>query len=238
MCDVCACFVLVLLELSAAFSLVWWPLSSSLDTLSAVLWSEVHQQLYLRQIITAGLVVCANDTPLLLGRTVQCDAVLLSDGGQLFQELGEQDDGEHSALGLWGNRRARRQDTERRQSQSVPHRAIRKRWVQDDVAALRLQALCDTWGNVIRNVTCTGISMLVRSSGSESSFIYIFLMTDLGKLHPTFLTFRNWQSDKHAHLMQWFMMLTTTSWMPITRNCQPMMCCYPHLHSSLDLVLL
>lgn len=79
--------------------------------------------------------------PLLLCRTVQCDAVLLGDGGQLLQELGVQDDGKHSALGLRWNRRARRQEAKRRQSQSVPHRAIRKRRVQDDVAALRLEAL-------------------------------------------------------------------------------------------------
>lgn len=81
------------------------------------------------------------DSHLHLGGTVRCDAVLLGDGGQLFQELGVQDDGEHSALGLWGNGRAGGQDGERRQSQSVPHKAVGKRRVQDDVAALRLEAL-------------------------------------------------------------------------------------------------
>lgn len=78
---------------------------------------------------------------LLLRGAVRGDAVLLSDGGQLLQELCEQDDGEHSALGLWGDGRAGRQDGEGRQSESVPHGAVRKRRVQDDVAARRLEAL-------------------------------------------------------------------------------------------------
>lgn len=79
--------------------------------------------------------------PLLLRGAVWGDAVLLSDGGQLLQELCEQDDGEHSALGLWGNGRAGRQDGEGRQSEGVLHGAVRKRRVQDDVAARRLEAL-------------------------------------------------------------------------------------------------
>lgn len=64
--------------------------------------------------------------PLLLDRTVQRDAVLLCNGGQLLQEFGIQDDGKHSALGLRWDGRAGWQDTEGRQSQCVPQRAIGK----------------------------------------------------------------------------------------------------------------
>lgn len=78
---------------------------------------------------------------LLLRRPVQGDAVLLSNGGQLLQELGVQDDGEDSALGLRGYGGTRGQDNERRQRQGVLHGAIGKRRIQDDVAALRLEAL-------------------------------------------------------------------------------------------------
>jgi len=67
--------------------------------------------------------------------------VLLGDGCQLLQELGEQDDGEHSALGWRRNCRTGWQDTERRQRQSVLHGAVGKRWIQDEVPTLRLEAL-------------------------------------------------------------------------------------------------
>lgn len=67
--------------------------------------------------------------------------MLLGDGSQLFQELSIQDYGEHLALGLRGYRWAGWQDTKRRQGQSVSQRAIRKRWVQDDVTALTLEVL-------------------------------------------------------------------------------------------------
>lgn len=81
--------------------------------------------------------------------TVQGNAVLLGQGSQLLQELGVQDNGEDSALGLRGNSRTGGQDTERRQRQSVLHRAIGKRWIQDDVTALRLEALCGTHTSII-----------------------------------------------------------------------------------------
>lgn len=86
---------------------------------------------------------------LLLRITVQGNAVLLSQGSQLLQELSVQDNGKDSALGLRGNSRTGGQDTERRQRQSVLHRAIGKRWIQDDVTALRLEALCGTHTSII-----------------------------------------------------------------------------------------
>lgn len=77
---------------------------------------------------------------LLLSTAVQCDAVLLGDGCQLFQELSIQDDGKHSAFGLRGNGWAGRQDTQRRQRQSVPQGAVGQGRVQDEVPSLRLEA--------------------------------------------------------------------------------------------------
>lgn len=93
----------------------------------------VHQQGSSRETDRSSL--------LLLHSAVHRDAVLLGNGGQLLEELGVQGDGKHAALGLWGNGGARRQDAKRRQRQSVLHRAIRKGRVEDDVAALRLEAL-------------------------------------------------------------------------------------------------
>lgn len=81
---------------------------------------------------------------LLLSTAVQCDAVLLGDGCQLFQELSIQDDGKHSAFGLRGNGWAGRQDTQRRQRQSVPQGAVGQGRVQDEVPSLRLEAFWDT----------------------------------------------------------------------------------------------
>lgn len=83
----------------------------------------------------------SNSPPSLLNRTVQCDAVLLRDGGQLFQEFCIQNDGKHSVFGFLGDRRAGRKDTERRQRQRILQGAIGERGVQDDVAMLRLQTL-------------------------------------------------------------------------------------------------
>lgn len=81
---------------------------------------------------------------LLLSTAVQCDAVLLGDGCQLFQELSIQDDGKHSAFGLRGNGWAGRQDTQRRQRQSVPQGAVGQGRVQDEDPSLRLEAFWDT----------------------------------------------------------------------------------------------
>lgn len=72
---------------------------------------------------------------------LRSDAVLLGEGGQLLQELGEQDDGEHSARGLGGDLGAWGQDAERRQRQGVLHETVGPRRVQDDVPATRLQGL-------------------------------------------------------------------------------------------------
>lgn len=121
-------------SLSSVFC--WWSQHISL-ILSAAIWEADFYSW------TRGL------HSLLLRITVQGNAVLLGQGSQLLQELGVQDNGEDSALGLRGNSRTGGQDTERRQRQSVLHRAIGKRWIQDDVTAPRLEALCGTHTSII-----------------------------------------------------------------------------------------
>lgn len=100
-------------------------------------------------LITDQILRCADFPASLLWTAVRRHAVLLSDGRQLLQELGKQDDGEHSALGLRGDGGAGRQDTEGGQRQGVPHRAVGSRRIQDDVSALRLERLWEkVWENM------------------------------------------------------------------------------------------
>lgn len=77
------------------------------------------------------------EEPSLLSGAVRGDAVLLGDGGQLFQEFSVQNDRKHTAFGFLGDGRAGRKDTERRRRQRVGQGAIG----EDDVAMAMLQTL-------------------------------------------------------------------------------------------------
>lgn len=123
----------------------------------------IKYTIYLKTILPM-VFTAVNSSPSLLGGAVRRDAVLLRDGGQLFQELGVENDGKHSAFGFLGDGRAGREDAERRQRQRAPQGVAGERRVQDEVATLGLQTLWDGTPQLALASTHPPLRRMLRTS--------------------------------------------------------------------------